>query len=89
MKYRILKIEKISDSYFDVDYQEMTIFRKPKTFKKIRTEYSCALGVIVSTGAYIHNFAELVTAYSDEIVDFTFTGNPLPIVHTTGGKAIY
>jgi len=89
MEYKILKIVKVSDDHYDVDYEEVCWLRKPKTFKTVRTEFSSILGVIVSTGAMLHNFKQVLEAYDYSGTDFTLRDEPLPRVHTTVGKAIY
>lgn len=89
MKYKVLNIVKVSDNYYDVDYKEIRWFRLGITYRGVRTECSSILGVIVSTGICIHNFRQILKAYDFSSVDFTQRKEPLPIVYTIVGKAIY
>lgn len=89
MKYKILKIVKVSDNFYDVDYEEIRYFRKPITYKCVRTEFSVILGCVVSTGEYLFNFKEILEAYDYSSVDFTARDEPLPRVHSGLGRAIY
>ena len=89
MKYRILKIVKVSDNFYDVDYEEVRRFRRAVTYKCVRTEFSSSLGVIVSTVEYLHNFKQILEAYNYSDVDFTERSEPLPKVSCITGRAIY
>jgi len=91
MNYKVLKIVRISGHHYEADYEEITWFRKPKIFKRVMTEFSSTLGVVVSTGAYLHNFRQILEAYDfcpAPGIDFTQRSEPLPRVQASG-KAIY
>jgi len=89
MKYRVLKIEKVGGNFYDIDYEEVRWFREGRIYKCVRTEFSSMLAVVVSTGEFLHNMKEILAAYDYSSVDFTARAEPLPIVSTTGGRAIY
>lgn len=92
MKYRVLKIVKISTGcYYDVDYKEITRFRPSTTFIGVRTKYdlSTGTGTIVSTGETLFNFGKIIHAYNYASVDFRKRSEPLPVVYTITSKGIY
>ena len=81
MKYQVLKIKKISDNYYDVDMREMRWFRQSKDLIGVRVEYSAILGVVVSTGKFLHNFRQILNAYDCTDINFTEREEALPMIH--------